>query len=217
MSSLHWKSGPCCFSSSRKSSSHVIEESIPSQQFSICRENTQILSHFGTQELSVMLMEIDSSEKTDHIIVHALPDWSKRFGAAEVQVSDHGSRFENKVVADLNMTLKTKYRCSFSHDSNRTIERVIREAMKVHRSLALCRVLSNNHPSASLARQDPITIFSGLPSCNPLAIVLQDFETVAFRKTVFNSWCSFHFCEKSPTKFWMKRSRDQHRSAREAS
>jgi hypothetical protein len=59
------------------------------------------LSHF---------VELVPSERTDYaVVVHALVDWYKRFGVAETDVSDKGSHFKNKVVAELNDILETKH------------------------------------------------------------------------------------------------------------
>jgi hypothetical protein len=87
------------------------------------------LSHF---------VELVPSERTDHVVVvHALLNWYKRFGVAETHVSDKGSHFKNKVVAELNDILKTKHQftTAYSPKSNGTVERVDREIMKVLRSL----------------------------------------------------------------------------------
>jgi hypothetical protein len=60
------------------------------------------LSHF---------VELVSSEITDHVVVvHALVDWYKRFGVAETHLSDKGSHFKNKVVAELNSRQNTLQR-----------------------------------------------------------------------------------------------------------
>jgi len=87
------------------------------------------LSHF---------VEFVPSERTDNVLgVHAPVDCYKRFGVAETRVSDKGSHFKNKVVAEFNDILKTKHHftTAYSPKSNGTVERVHREIMKVSRSL----------------------------------------------------------------------------------
>jgi hypothetical protein len=82
------------------------------------------LSHF---------VEFVPSERTDNVVVvHALVDWYKRFGVAETHVSDKGSHFKNKVVAELIDILMTKhyFTTAYSSKSNGTVERVNREIMK---------------------------------------------------------------------------------------
>ena len=73
------------------------------------------------------------------MVVHALVDWYQRFGVAETHVSDKGSHFKNKVVAELNDILKTKhhYTTAYSSKSNGTVERVNREIVTVLRSLCV--------------------------------------------------------------------------------
>ena len=74
------------------------------------------LSHF---------VELVPSERTDHVvIVYALLDLYKRFGVAETHVSDKGSHFKEKVVAELNDILKTKHHftTAYSPKSNGTVE-----------------------------------------------------------------------------------------------
>jgi hypothetical protein len=86
------------------------------------------LSHF---------VDLIPSERTDHVVVvHALVDWFKGFGVAETHVSDKGSHFKNKVVAELNDVLKTKHHftTAYSPKSNGTVGRVNRDIMKVLRS-----------------------------------------------------------------------------------
>jgi len=145
-------------------------------------------------------VELVLSEITDHVVVvHALLDWYKRFGVAETHVSDKGSHFKNKVVAELNDILKTKHRftTAYSPKSNGTVERVNREIMKVLRSLvseckiswnewesllSLVQSALNNYKSASLAGQAAITVSTGLPAYNPLAFVLQGTDAVSFKQ-----------------------------------
>jgi hypothetical protein len=83
-------------------------------------------------------VELFPSERTDHVVVvHALLYWYKRFGVSETHVSEKGSHFKNKVVAELNDILKTKHHLTtvYSPKSNGTVEGVNREIMKVLRSL----------------------------------------------------------------------------------
>ena len=87
------------------------------------------LSHF---------VELVPSDRTDHVVVaNALVEWYKRFGVAETHVSDKGSHFKNKVVAELKDILKPKHHftTAYSPKSNGTVKRVNREIMKVLRSL----------------------------------------------------------------------------------
>jgi len=115
-------------------------------------------------------VELVPSERTDHIVVlHALVDWFKRFGVAETHVGDKGSHFKNKVVAELNDILKTKHHftTAYSPKSNGALERVNREIMKVLRSLVSEFKISWN-VLASLEKQAPITVFTGLPPRNKL-------------------------------------------------
>ena len=41
----------------------------------------------------------------------------------------------------------------------------------------------NNYKSASLAGQAPITVFTGLPAYNPLAVVLQGSDAISFKQS----------------------------------
>jgi len=150
------------------------------------------LSHF---------VELVPSERTDHVVVvHALVDWYKRFGVAETHVSDKGSHFKNKVVAELNDILKTKHHFTTAYfpKSNGTVERVNREIMKVLRSLVsefkiswnewasllpLVQSALNNNKSAILAGQAAITVFTGLPAYNPLAFVLRGTDAISFKQS----------------------------------
>jgi len=75
------------------------------------------LSHF---------VELVPSERTDHVVVvHALVDWYNRLVVAETRVSDKGSHFKNKVVAELNDILKTKHHftTAYSPKNNGTVKR----------------------------------------------------------------------------------------------
>jgi hypothetical protein len=122
-------------------------------------------------------------------------DWYKRFGVAETHVSDKGSHFKNKVVAELNDILKTKHHftTAYSPKSNGTVKRVNREIMQVLRSLVsefkkswnewesllpLVQSTLNNYKSASMAGQAPITVFTGRPAYNSLAVILQGSDEV---------------------------------------
>jgi transposase InsO family protein len=146
-------------------------------------------------------VELVPSERTDHVVVvHALVDWYKRFGVAETHVSDKGSHFKNKVMAELNDILKTKhyFTIAYSPKSNGTVERFNREIMKVLRSLVsefkiswnewasllpLVQSALNNYKSASLAGQAAITVFTGLPAYNPVAVVLQGTDAISFKQS----------------------------------
>ena len=46
-----------------------------------------------------------------------------------------------------------------------------------------CREALNNYNSASLAGQAPITVFTGLPAYNPLAVVLQGSDAISFKQS----------------------------------
>ena len=132
-------------------------------------------------------VELVPSERTDHVVVvHALLDWYNRFGVAETHVSDKGSHFKKKVVAELNDILKTKHRftTAYSSMSNGTVKRITREIMRALRSLLsefkiswnewasqpLVQSVLNNYKTASVAGQAPITVFTGLPGYNPHAV-----------------------------------------------
>ena len=134
------------------------------------------------------------------MVVHALVDWYKRFGVAETHVSDKGSHFKTKVVAELNDVLKTKHHftTAYSPKSNGTVERVNREIVTVLRSLVsevkitwnewasllpLVQSALNNYKSASLAGQPAITVSSGLPAYNPLAVVIQSTDVSSFKQS----------------------------------
>ena len=41
----------------------------------------------------------------------------------------------------------------------------------------------NNFKSVSLAGQAPITVFTGLPAYNPLAVVLQSTDAISFKQS----------------------------------
>jgi len=89
----------------------------------------------NTRKFSYVLVLKD--DLSHFVVAHALVDWYKRFGVAETHVSDKGSHFKNKVVAELNDILKTKHHFTtvYSPKSNGTVERVNREIMKILRSL----------------------------------------------------------------------------------
>jgi hypothetical protein len=138
------------------------------------------------------------------VVVHALVDCFKRFGVAETHVSDKGSHFKNKVVAELDDILKTKHHftTAYSSKSNGTVERVNREIMKVLRSLVsqfkinwnewarllpLVQNALNNYKSPTLAGQAHITVFTGLPAYSPLAVVLQGSDAISFNQSKMKS------------------------------
>jgi len=151
-------------------------------------------------DLSRFVELVPSKRTDDVVVVHALVDWYKRFGVAETHVNDKGSHFKNKVVAELNDILKTKHHftTAYSPKNNGTAERVNREMVKVLRSLVsefktswnewqsllpLVQSALNNYKSVSLAGQAAITLLTGLPAYNPLAVVLQDTDAISFKQS----------------------------------
>jgi len=190
--SLHLKCGLKRPLTSRRSPSCFKKETMLST-------TTSYLSR--TREVLLRFRSLVPSERTDRaVVVHALVDWYKRFGVAETHVRDKDSHFKNKVVAELNDILKTKHHftTAYSPKSNGTVERVNREIMKVLRSLVsefkiswnewasllpLVQSALNNYKSASLAGQAPITVFTGLPAYNPLAVVLQGSDAISFKQS----------------------------------
>ena len=69
--------------------------------------------------------------------VAVLIEWFKRYGIVPVWVSDQGTHFKNKVVADLCRQLKCKqeFVVAYSPFANGTVERVNRVVLAVLRAL----------------------------------------------------------------------------------
>ncbi|OWZ12192.1 LOW QUALITY PROTEIN: hypothetical protein PHMEG_00014683 [Phytophthora megakarya] len=127
-------------------------------------------------------------DPTSTVAVTAILDWYSRFGAPEVWVSDLGSRFKAKVIAELSRRLKGRqeFVLAYSPWKNGSIERVNRDILQVLEALALefrvtlhdwpyllpLAMSSINHsPVSSLANRAPIELFTGLPCPNTLDTV----------------------------------------------
>ena len=137
VTSLHWKSGLKSSSTSRRSPSCLKKKPGYPLRLLFCQEYEQFSYLLVLKDDLSHFVDLIPSERTDHVVVvHALVDWFKGFGVAETHVSDKGSHFKNKVVAELNDVLKTKHHftTAYSPKSNGTVGRVNREIMKVLRS-----------------------------------------------------------------------------------
>jgi transposase InsO family protein len=152
---------------------------------------------FGTSRYVLVLMDeathyvelVACDSPTAEVVAAAMLNWYSRFGIASVWVSDSGSHFKNKVIADLNRRLKTRQQFILAYTpwKNGTVERVNRDIVQVLRALTMeFRVSKNdwphllplvqsslNHsPVGSLANRAPIELFTGLPCPSALDTVI---------------------------------------------
>ncbi|POM59098.1 LOW QUALITY PROTEIN: Hypothetical protein PHPALM_36170 [Phytophthora palmivora] len=126
----------------------------------------------------VDLVACDSPKS--EVAAAAILGWYSRFGVANVWVSDSGSHFKNKVIAELNRRLKGRqeFVLAYSPWKNGSVERVNRDILQVLKALPLEFKVSvhdrpyllplvqssiNHSPVASLANRAPIELFTGLP------------------------------------------------------
>ena len=121
--------------------------------------------------------------------VAALIEWFKRYGIVPVWVSDQGTHFKNKVVADLCRQLKCKqeFVVAYSPFANGTVERVNRVVLAVLRALLSEWKLSfddwpyvlpvvmmaiNMSPVRRLGNLSPIEVRTGRPLAHPLDVIV---------------------------------------------
>ncbi|KAE8997634.1 hypothetical protein PF010_g21619 [Phytophthora fragariae] len=124
-------------------------------------------------------------DPTSAVAATAILDWYSRFGAPIVWVSDSGSHFKSKVIAELCRRLKGRqeFILAYSPWKNGSVERVNRDILQVLKALALEFRVSlqdwphllplvqssiNHSPVSSLANHAPIELFTGLPCPNTL-------------------------------------------------
>ncbi len=108
--------------------------------------------------------------------------------------SDQGPHFCNKVMQNLSNSLGVKHRFStvYAPWSNGTVESVCKEVLRVMHAfnsetrtpeadwpttVQAIQNIINNSPSRRLGRRAPITVYTGMPSGNPLPVARFGFKT----------------------------------------
>ena len=131
---------------------------------------------------------IPTKTADSHVVVTALLSWFSRFGVAYQSVSDQGAHFKNEIMKKLNETMKTNHHFTTAYVpwANGTVERVNRDLLFVVRALLsefrlqpaewtailpLVQMSLNHTPARRLGGLAPITVFAGLPACNPVSAV----------------------------------------------
>ncbi|OWY98346.1 hypothetical protein PHMEG_00030909, partial [Phytophthora megakarya] len=139
------------------------------------------LSHFCE------LVACDSP--TSSIAAQALLDWSKRFGAPDMLMSDTGSHFKNLLVNELCQRLQVEqhFVVAYSPWINGSVERINRDILQVVRVMLMELQLNtrewvyllpviqanlNHTPVSSLNNRAPSELFTLLPVPNPLKSVV---------------------------------------------
>ncbi|KAE8962456.1 hypothetical protein PR001_g29701 [Phytophthora rubi] len=151
---------------------------------------------FGTSRYALVLKDeathfvdlVACDSSTSEVAASAILDWYSRFGVPTVWVSDTGSHFKSKVIAELSRRLKGRqeFILAYSPWKNGSVERVNRDILQVLKALALEFKVSvhdwpyllplvqssvNHSPVPSLANRAPIELFTGLPCPSALDTV----------------------------------------------
>ena len=121
----------------------------------------------------------------------SLLDWVSSYGTPQILVSDQGTHFKNRLVAELTRILgiKHKFVHAYMPWANGSIERMNREVLKLLRKLVceararleewesfvpLVQAALNHAPRERLANHAPVTVFLQLPADNPLEVLLRN-------------------------------------------
>ncbi|GMF57135.1 unnamed protein product [Phytophthora fragariaefolia] len=84
-------------------------------------------------------LQVACDSPTSAVAASTIVDWYSRFGAPKLWISDSGSHFKNKVVAELSRRLKflQEFVLAYSLWKNGSVERVNRDILQVLKRLAL--------------------------------------------------------------------------------
>ncbi|POM77826.1 Hypothetical protein PHPALM_4727 [Phytophthora palmivora] len=143
---------------------------------------------FGTSRYVLVLKDeathfvelVACDSPTSEVAATAILDWYSRYGVPGLWISDSGSHFTSKVIAELSKRLKGRqeFILAYTPWKNGSVERVNRDILQVLKALALEYKVSvhdwpyllplvqssiNHSPVPSLANRAPIELFTGLP------------------------------------------------------
>ena len=137
---------------------------------------------------------IPCSTPTSDVVVKALLNWYSLFGVSLTHISDQGSHFKNKVVAELNRRLSTKHHFTLPYTpwSNGTIEIVNKSLRKLIRVwISEFRIDLSEWPSL-IPLMTHVLNFSVSPRLGfPPAMVFGGFKTKNSVESIFTNSSTF--------------------------